>query len=113
MASTGLSGPFDLDLDTIDRVVTKKSAGAYAVGNTADGVFYVSYVGRADYDLNDRLKDHVGTASEFKADYFSSAEEAFEKECRLYHDFSTKRNKVHPARPKGSNATCPCCTIFD
>ena len=108
----------DLDADTIDDVVTKTSAGAYAL--TRKGIkdgFVVYYVGRSDTDLKARLKQHAadGIYSYFKAGYCASPKAAFEKECQLYHDFGGSEaldNTVHPARPNGSNWTCPRCYAF-
>jgi hypothetical protein len=112
MASTGLNGPYALTTDRIDVAITKTSPGAYALGVTTDGTFYVSYVGRSDTDVNARLKNHVGSYKHFKYGYFSSPKAAFEKECNLYHDFDNLDNDVHPARPAGSNWTCPRCRTF-
>ena len=45
------------------------------------------------------------------------AKEAFEKECRNYHDFGGDDgildNKVHPDRPERTDYDCPICNIFD
>lgn len=113
MPSTGLQGPFNLTTTGIDKAVTRTSPGAYALGAVRDDTFYINYVGRSDTDVNDRLKDHVGSYAKFKFDYFGSAKAAFQKECRLYHDFDPQDNKVHPARPPGSGWTCPRCAVFN
>lgn len=113
MASTGLDGPFPLTDAGVTSAVAKKSAGAYALGYTNNNAFHVEYVGRSDDDLAARLQQHVPEHyQQFKAKYFNSAQEAFFKECRLYHDFPNDNNKVHPARTKGKNWSCPVCTIF-
>lgn len=112
MANTGLRGPFPLNKRSIDGNVASTSAGAYALGRVEDGTFYVSYVGRSDSDIGDRLHDHVGSYSSFKFEYFATAKAAFEKECRLYHDFDPPANKAHPARPSNTNWKCPVCSIF-
>jgi hypothetical protein len=113
MAVTGLSGPFALTVTSIDKVVTKKSAGAYALGTSDNqGNLTVRRVGRSDGDLNGRLKDYVGKYPVFKADYFASPKAAFEKECHLYHDFDPPDNAMHPDRPAGTNWTCPRCRTF-
>jgi len=59
MPETGLRGPYTLDVDTIDQIVTRASAGVYALGRYSESnkTFYVSYVGRSDSDINGRLKD--------------------------------------------------------
>ncbi len=113
MPSSGLHGPYALTTQKVDTVVTKTSPGAYALGKAQSNKFYVSYVGRSDEDVNDRLKDHVGDYEEFKFIYCSSAKAAFEKECRLYHDFPNSNNDIHPARPRRKNWECPVCDIFD
>jgi len=119
MANTGLKGHFSLTENGIDKEVTKTSAGVYALGHlNNDNTFIVSYVGRSDEDLNGRLKQWVGEKNykNFKYDYFPSSKSAFEKECRLYHDFGGKEkldNDIHPDRPKNTNWECPVCTIFD
>lgn len=113
MASSGLRGPFPLTNESIGNNVTRKSPGAYALGSSKDGTFYIYYVGRADVSVASRLHDHVGKYDRFKYEYYGSAKAAFEKECRLYHDFEPRDNKVHPARPAGSGWKCPVCKVFD
>jgi hypothetical protein len=113
MPSTGFGNAHKLDNNTISQIVTRTSAGAYALGYVNNGTFNVSYIGRADSDVADRLKKHVGKYASFKFGYFSSPKAAFEKECHLYHDFNPPDNKIHPDRPNGSGWKCPCCKNFD
>jgi hypothetical protein len=114
MPSTGLRGPFKLDNDTIDKEVTTKSAGAYALGYLdEERAFVPKYVGRSDDDVNKRLKDWVGKYAYFKFEYYGSPKAAFEKECNLYHDWKDQiDNKTHPDRPDGSDWQCPRCDAF-
>jgi hypothetical protein len=112
MASTGLSGPYTLSGDQILATVTSNgNPGAYALGHTdSANAFVVSYVGRSDTDIAARLQNWVGSYKQFKFGYFSTAGEAFAKECSLYHDFSPGLdNTVHPAKPAGSYLKCPRC----
>jgi len=114
MASLDMKGPFLLTDSEVDRQVTRTAPGNYGLGYTKDdGTFVVQYVGRSDDDVNNRLHDWVGTNhKKFKYSYAGSAKEAFEKECRNYHDFGgseSLENKVHPARPNGTNWACPVC----
>lgn len=120
MATLNMSGPFSLDNESIDKAVTENSAGNYALGwtDTKDNKFVVKYVGRADEDLNTRLKQWAkkGMYSQFKASYANNVKEAFEKECRNYHDFGESEkldNDIHPDRPKDKTYECPVCDIFD
>lgn len=107
---TGLFGPHSLTESTIDLVVQGTGPGAYALGEqNASGGLSVQYVGRSDVDLNGRLKDWVGSYKHFKYAFYPTPDVAYQKECRLYHDFGTSANQVHPARPQGSAARCAVC----
>ena len=112
MADTGLKGPFELTDAGISREVVETSAGTYVLDRSHDsGPFHISYVGRADTNLNERLHEHVGKYKRFKFEYYSSAKEAYEKECGLYHDFNPPSTISHPGRPLGSGWTCPRCKL--
>ena len=111
MASLGLEGPWDLDDQTVDQVITKTASGNYALGYVKDdGTFVVGFVGRSDDDLNDRLHDWTGKTKykSFKASFASSATAAFKKECRNYHDFGGNEkldNDYHPDKPTAVNVS--------
>jgi hypothetical protein len=93
--------------------VTIKSSGVYALGRTDGNTFYIGYVARLDDDVAGWLKQHVALPDpQFKFAYATSAKDAFEKECKLYHDFGRNRNPNHPARPVGSGWKCPRCKTF-
>jgi hypothetical protein len=113
--SAGLSGPHRLDAATIAAVVSRKAPGAFALGRSEGGTFYIRYVGRADDDVAAVLAEHVGDYQHFKFAYFGSPGAAFEKECHLYHDFGEAKlnNRFHPLRPTAGNWHCPRCRIFD
>lgn len=119
MATLNMQGPYPLTVDKIDEIVTRKSPGNYALGYSDEKSFYVRYVGRADTDVNARLKYWVGKKDnykEFKFSYASSPKSGFEKECQNYHDFGgTDKldNEIHPDRPDGTDWECPVCNIFD
>jgi hypothetical protein len=106
MLVTGLDGPFSLTDDDIDGNVAG-SIGVYALGYERDDKFCILFVGRADYDLNDRLHLHVGEYDIFKFRHFETLRDAFEKECNLYHDFAPADNHCHPERPLGTDYHCP------
>ncbi len=108
-----LYGPHKLDTATIDRVITKTSSGVYLLsrdGKTAH------YVGRSDVNLHARIKDHVGKGyTHFWYTYSTSAQDAFQSECHLYHDFGGATyldNKIHPQRPANCNWRCPRCGYY-
>lgn len=115
MVTLGMQGSYTLTEEKIDEVVTKISPGNYALGHVMEDKFYVEYVGRADTNLNTRLKDWIKKYSRFKFSYASSLKAAFEKECKNYHDFGENNilnNLNHPDRPSESNWKCPHCDIF-
>lgn len=113
---TGLHGPHLLTTEGVDSAVRGTGPGAYALGREEGGTFFVSYVGRSDSDLNDRLKDWADTKyTHFKFGFLSSANAAFQKECTVFHDFGGTAkldNEIHPDRPAGSNWRCPRCAVF-
>lgn len=112
MAQSGLFGSYPLSSESIDTVVKGCGAGAYALGyNNEDGSsFNIQRIGRSDTDLNARLHSYVGDKYQrFKYAFYDNAEQAFYKECRLYHDFSPSDNYIHPDKPKGTNYACPVC----
>jgi len=113
MAETGLRGPFPMTEQEINTQVPEKSAGVYALDRShEDGPFHVSYVGRSDSDLNARLQEHVRKYKRFKYEYAASPEEAFAKECDLYHRFNPPSTIAHPPRPIGSKWKCALCKVF-
>jgi hypothetical protein len=114
MAVPELSETFKLSDEAINNIVTKTSPGVYALDKTSSGPFKPSYVGRSDSDINARLHRWAndGRYKFFQGRYCDSAEEAFEAECQLYHALAPEDNINHPARPNGSNWSCPVCYLF-
>lgn len=114
---TGLRGSFPLDERTIDKEVSNVSPGVYVLGRKEGKTFYVRNVGRADADVKAQLKEHVGGYDRFKFEYANSPEDAFRKECDLYHNFRGPEgkldNKNHPERPQGAVWRCTKCNIFN
>lgn len=111
MSSLNMKGPFTFTNDGINDVIQDDIIGNYALGIINDkGGLTVSYVGRSDADLKSELKQRLDTHphSHFKASSASSAEEAYNKECQNYHDFSPSENEIHPAKPN-LNIQCPVC----
>ena len=119
MPNTGLGKPFLFTMSEINRLVTRTSAGVYTLGYlNNEGTFIVKYVGRSDTDLKNRLSSWIGKkvgCTHFKANYCASADEAFKRECAIYHDFGGVEvldNDIHPDRPIGRTSQCDLCYIF-
>lgn len=111
MAETRLHGPSPLTYEGIDRAVEGIGPGVYALGRIDDDyVFRIARIGRSDDDLKSRLYDHVGQYPVFKHGFCGSAREAFNEECRLFHDFpGLPDNERHPDAPNGTSYKCPIC----
>ena len=116
MAPLGMHGPYHLTADKINQVVTKKSAGNYALGYM-DPEFTVLYVGRSYNDIKTRLKLWVGKEiryKHFEFSYAASCRKVFNKQCKNYHDFGGSKNldnKHHPERPAGTDWKCSICGV--
>lgn len=107
-----LYGPFPVTDERIDDNVVS-SPGVYALGYTRGDEFVIAYLGRADDDLKAELKRYQrGTYSLFKFAYALSAEDAFAKQCELYHQTVGLENDIHPNPPRGSQAMCPHCKTW-
>ncbi|MCH8979609.1 MAG: hypothetical protein IH945_10270 [Armatimonadetes bacterium] len=116
-ANLGLIGPYELARKRIGETVAPNRIGNYALGRYGTKnveKFIVLYVGRSDSDVQARLLEHAAEKKHklFRYSYAESAAEAFEKECRNYHDFEAPENDVHPARPEGTSLTCPRCDFY-
>lgn len=94
--------------------------GNYRLGYLEGDKFHVNYVGRSDHNdegLKGRLAQHVGekipNETYFQFMEKNSAFEAYQQECKDFHDFGEKqnlRNVEHPKKLDGhTNLFCPVC----
>ena len=117
MASLGMLGPFALTDIDVNKRVPENVMGNYAFGyiDKEDGAFVVCCVGRSDFDLKKEIKQQMRNdcakgCTHFMFSIAKSKKEAFEKECRNYHDFGEcdcLNNDIHPAKPAGTEYKCP------
>ncbi|MBD3413766.1 MAG: hypothetical protein GF421_04945 [Candidatus Aminicenantes bacterium] len=108
-----LDRPYKLENASIEENLTKKSTGVFTLGTMSERADYlVAYAGRAEKDLKKELTSLVGQTRRplFTFEYTSSAKEAFEKQCRIYHYFEPPDNKSHPQPPEGKSWNCPTCS---
>lgn len=115
MPSLGMKGPYRLNSETINKIVNRVSSGNYAIGRrNKNGTFLFRVIGRANKDLNSKLKSLLNKTDKplFKFRYSENAREAFEKECTIYHDFVINKKIKHPQRPTKSNWKCPRCEFY-
>lgn len=106
MSAPILSSLHTLSDGIIDNAVRARP-GVFVLDSGNLGPFTVALVGRADTDLNAALHQFVARYRFFKFAYCVSAEDAFEAECELYHDFLPRDNVAHPAAPASSRWKCP------
>jgi hypothetical protein len=65
MRSLEMSGSYPLSDAAIDRALTRRSPGNYALGYMDGDTFRVFYVGRSDSDVRQRLHEWVGMPSRY------------------------------------------------
>lgn len=124
MATLNMGRSYALTRDEINKNIDDNRIGNYALGYINEqGMFIVKYVGRSDVNLRMRIlhgivdmqKDPTHRYERFKFSYADSALEAYEKECRNYHDFGGIEglllNKTHPDKPVGTDCLCPICDV--
>jgi excinuclease UvrABC nuclease subunit len=109
MAVSGLKGSFPLTEADIKREIKHIAPGVYTLGNMKDDKYHTLYVGRADKNLKEILMKCLRQTERFKYMLFDDPEEAFKKECELYHLFKPAANRVHPPVPPTRDWKCPDC----
>ena len=117
MPSLGMGKKYKLSDIIVSLVVPENVIGNYAFGyiDEVKGAFIVCYVGRSDSDLRKEIKQQMKTdraegCTHFKYSLARTTKEAFEKECRNYHDFGGSKslhNDYHPDKPDYTNYKCP------
>ena len=113
-ANANLEGPHTLTFDGISAIRKPTSPGVFALGYTGrDAAFYVSFIGRSGHDVKSRLLEFIGSDNSFKFALTASPEEAFRRECELFHWFRPPANRVHPGRPANTSWVCPRCGVMD
>lgn len=117
MLNIGLSKPYPFDPLTVDQIIKLKAAGNFALGELNDsGEFAAEYVGWSDSDIKTEIKAMLGGRySAFEYSYALTAKDAFEKNCRIFHDLGGQillDNKEHPTRPHRAKWRCPLCDIY-
>ena len=112
-----MKGPYSLIENQMDSNVLAQ-AGTYVLVNTNNNAVYV---GRADADLNNRVKDHLpqneintcikkSGVTAFYFEHTQSSKDGYILECNWYHKYRPTCNAAHPA--KGSlNWLCPICGL--
>jgi hypothetical protein len=104
-----MTGWWSLGAVAVTRHARGGWPGVYLLADT-QGV--PRYVGRSDTDVRRRLLQHVdaGTYRFFLVEHDRSPNEAFWRECNLYHHYRNRLdNEIHPAVPRNCGSGCPRC----
>ena len=109
MAVPPLDGPHSLSVKSVERTITRKSAGVYVLSALEGGSVNPRLVGRADDDVGTSLKEAIGLYSHFAFVYASSPKNAYEMECEIYHSMKPPENAKHPVKPADAAWECPVC----
>ena len=82
MVSSGMNGPYDYDLSTINKEIIRTQSGYYALGHLdLDGNFIIKYVGKSESDVRRRLKELLPSKYKmFKFSYAISQQTSFLKD---------------------------------
>lgn len=123
-----MEGPFDLIVKNVNLI--KNEPGVYILGNkNSDGSYWGCYVGRSDEDISNRINHWLNLINGIESpendseecvienkpiyywrEYVNLAKEAYDLECRIYHDHDDGYtcNDIHPAKTYNS-WFCPIC----
>lgn len=112
-----MKGPYSLTEVQIGSNVLVQ-AGSYVLVNINNKAIYV---GRADADLSNRVKDHLpqnevnicikrGGVTAFYFGHTQSSKDAYILECDWYHEYRPTCNAAHPAK-SSINWFCPICGL--
>jgi len=99
--------------EIVEKIIPKHATGAYFLGLEQNREFLIRYIGRSDTRLRMRLLSHVKNSkySHFSFIKTDTIQQAFEIECREWHNAIELDNKIHPKKPKNLNYKCPYCVI--
>ena len=109
-----MTTPYRFSPDVVREVVEPGRPGSYLLGFD-DGEFRAAYAGRSDMCLLTRLAthNHLYDYDYFIFRYSRDEMEAYRQECESWHILRVQGgdvgNRIHPAAPAGSGASCPYC----
>ena len=100
----------------VERLIPKKTVGAYCLGYYTRGGFVPKYVGMSEACLRRSLKMHadIKKYSHFRFWARSSIYGAFFKACEMFHsDGFLQDGLAHPIPPKNPPYSCHICTMLN
>ena len=114
-----MEGPFQLDENVIDAVVTQTAPAVYLIRRIEETEAYAHYkarIERADAGaLKDKLKQWIGSDYRvFCFEYVQEINTAFYRQCILWHEMGGPANKLdnewHPEPNEECAILCPICS---
>jgi hypothetical protein len=103
-----MRGPYLLRPLQVDISVPTRVGGVYCLGKTGRTV---TYVGRADHDLRDKIKSHWPEYQMFWYQPALSPRDAFLSHCQTFHKHADASMGAgdHPSPPGNISVKCPIC----
>lgn len=108
MSTHTLIGPLRLEERSVNLFIPEQRTGVYVTGKNLIG-FAPLKVGKSELHLRQALLNEVGTHSAFKFFVTPTLEEAFDFECRIWHEYEPKDNPEHPVMEGKVKVACPVC----
>lgn len=113
-----MQGPFQLAHSVIDAIVKQPGPAIYLlrrIEETIEYAYYRGLVGRTGgHNLDQALKEWLDSDYRvFWYEYLESEDEAFERQCLLWHELEGPAGKLdneqHPKSANSYSAMCPIC----
>ena len=113
-----MEGPFQLDENVIDAVITQTTPAVYLIRRIEETEAYAHYKARIERDddgtLKDKLKQWIGSDYRvFCFEYVQDINTAFYRQCILWHEMGGAANELdewHPEPNEECAILCPICS---
>ncbi len=108
-----LQGPYELTIQQVEHISSAPCCGVFVLGDIDEhGALVAKYIGMANKNIGKRLGDFIDKYPYFKIMRCKKPYDAFEKQCKIYHEcslFSKLDNPMHPTHPEEESWICPVC----
>ena len=106
-----MEGPFQLDENVIDAVITQTTPAVYLIRRIEETEAYAHYKARIeradDGTLKEKLKQWIGSDYRvFCFQYVKGIDTAFQRQCILWHEMGGAANKLDNERHPEPNEEC-------
>ncbi len=104
-----MRGPFTLAPSQVNLRIPRSSRGVFCLGKAPNRV---TYVGRAEQDLNTEIRSHGDEYRFFWYEMVITPRELYLTQCRVFHkyaDLGELASTEHPVPPARVEDPCPVC----